>query len=138
MKFRMLFLIPAASLFSGLAFADEHKATSGDIKITPIFATELADLPGKEGMMLTVELPPGHASEAHRHEAHTFVYVLEGEIEMQVAGGELKNLKPGEAFYENPKDIHTVARNASKTKPAKFLVVFVKNTGAPPVLPAKN
>lgn len=87
--------------------------------------------------MVTVEFPPGHVSAPHRHEAHTFVYVLEGSIDMQVEGGELKHLKPGDVFYENPRDIHSVSTNASKTKPAKILVVFVKNKGVAPVLPAK-
>lgn len=135
MKFRMNAIALAAGLLAAPAFADEHK--HAEVKVTPKFATELADLPGKEGLMITVEFPPGHVSEAHRHEAHTFVYVLEGNIDMQVAGGELKHLKPGDAFYENPQDVHSVATNTSKTKPAKILVVFVKNKGAPPVLPAK-
>lgn len=137
MKQRMTAVaVLAASLMTFPALADEHKH-GGEVKVTPKFATELGDLPGKEGMVITVEFPPGHVSEAHRHDAHTFVYVLEGSIDMQVAGGELKHLKPGDVFYENPKDIHSVATNTSKTKPAKFLVVFVKNKGAPPVLPAK-
>lgn len=137
MKFRMTAFALAASLLAAPAFADEHKHAGGEIKVTPKFATELSDLPGKEGMVITVEFPPGHVSEAHRHEAHTFVYVLEGNIDMQVAGGELKHLKPGDVFYENPNDVHSIATNTSKTKPAKFLVMFVKNKGAPPVLPAK-
>ncbi|HEX4984566.1 MAG TPA: cupin domain-containing protein [Burkholderiales bacterium] len=130
-------LAVAAGLAAGASFADEHKHDGGGVKVTPKLAVDLADLPGKEGMMLTVEFPPGHVSEAHRHEAHTFVYVLEGSIDMQVAGGELKHLRAGDTFYENPTDIHTVATNTSKTKPAKILVVFVKNKGAPPVMPAR-
>lgn len=137
MKFRPTALALAATLLAAPAFADEHKHAGGELKITPKFATDLADLPGKEGVVITVEFPPGHVSEAHRHEAHTFVYVLEGNIDMQVAGGELKHLKPGDAFYENPGDIHTVATNTSKTRPARILVTFVKNKGVPPVLPTK-
>lgn len=137
MKTRMTALALAATLFTLPALADEHKHGGNDVKVTPRFATDLADLPGKEGVMITVEFPPGHVSTPHRHEAHTFVYVLEGNIDMQVKGGELKHLKPGDVFYENPQDIHSVATNASKTKPAKILVVFVKNKGVAPVLPAK-
>lgn len=135
MKCRITTLTLAVTLLAAPVLADEHK--HGEVKVTPKFATEFADLPGKEGLMITVEFPPGHVSEAHRHDAHTFVYVLEGSIDMQVAGGELMHLKPGDVFYENPDDVHTVATNTSKTKPAKILVVFVKNKGTPPVLPAK-
>lgn len=128
-----LSLAVAGALLSpfGLA-AHEH----GEIKVTPNMAKDLSDIPGKEGLVVTVELPPGYASEPHRHEAHTFVYMLEGSVEMQVEGGKPVTLQPGEMFYENPQDIHTVARNLSSTKPARFLVFFVKNKNAPPVLPA--
>ncbi len=136
MKLCIQALALAATLLAVPASADEHKH-GGEVKVTPKFAADLADLPGKEGVVITVDFPPGHVSEAHRHEAHTFVYVLEGNIDMQVAGGELKHLKPGDVFYENPRDIHTVATNPSKTRPARILVVFVKNKGAPPVLPAR-
>lgn len=136
MKTRMTALA-LATLFTLPALADEQKHGGNDVKVTPRFATDLTDLPGKEGVMVTVEFPPGHVSAPHRHEAHTFVYVLEGSIDMQVEGGELKHLKPGDVFYENPRDIHSVSTNASKTKPAKILVVFVKNKGVAPVLPAK-
>jgi len=87
--------------------------------------------------MLTVEYAPGTASTAHRHEAHVFVYVLSGSVVMQVEGGKAVTLKAGDTFYETPADVHTVSRNASKTKPAKFLVFVVKDKGKPPVLPAK-
>lgn len=89
------------------------------------------DLPGREGVMLTVEYPPGASSPKHRHNAHTFVYVLEGTLMMQVEGGELVTLKPGDTFYETPDDIHTVSKNASDTDPARALVFFVKKEGAP-------
>ncbi|HEY4369112.1 MAG TPA: cupin domain-containing protein [Steroidobacteraceae bacterium] len=100
------------------------------------FSKELADIPGKEVLMLTVEYPPGGADPIHRHDAHALVYVLEGSIVMQVRGGTEVTLKPGETFYEGPNDIHTIGRNASKTKPAKFVVFLVKSTGVAPVLPA--
>lgn len=96
-----------------------------------------ADLPGKEGTMLTVELAPGASGQAHRHDAHVFVYVLEGQVVMQVAGGAVQTLGPGQTFYESPTDVHTVSRNASPTTKAKFLVFMVKNVGAPISAPAR-
>ena len=103
--------------------------------ITPLLVQPLPESPGREAMMLTVELAPGAASEPHRHDAHTFVYVLEGSVVMQVQGGTELTLVPGQMFYEAPADIHVVGRNASATAKAKFLVFFVKNVGAAPVLP---
>ena len=87
--------------------------------------------------MITVEYPPGHTDEIHRHNAHAFVYVLEGSVVMQVRGGQEVTLTPGQTFYEGPDDVHLVGRNASKTSPAKFVVFFVKNKGAPITVPAK-
>lgn len=127
----------AAATAAVPGFAHDDKA-GGEMKITPKLLTDLADLPGRESMMLTVEFPPGYVSDPHRHEAHTFVYVLEGTVDMQVAGGELKRLKAGEVFYETPTDIHTVATNPSKTAPAKILVLLVKSKGVPPVLPVEK
>lgn len=101
-----------------------------------LFKTDLPDLDGREAVVLEVEYPPGAASASHRHNAHTFVYVLEGSVVMQVAGGEEKTLVAGETFYENPDDIHSVSRNASDTEPARILVVFIKNEGAPMTEPA--
>jgi quercetin dioxygenase-like cupin family protein len=103
--------------------------------VAPLFSKELTDLPGKEALMLTVVYPPGAVEHAHRHDAHAFVYVLEGSIVMQVKGGPEVTLKPGQTFYEGPNDVHTVGRNASATQPAKFVVVLVKSTGKAPVLP---
>jgi quercetin dioxygenase-like cupin family protein len=95
----------------------------------------LPDLPGKEGLVLRVDYPPGHEGVPHRHDAHSFVYLLEGSIEMQVAGGPRVVMKPGDVFYEGPDDIHPVGRNLSATKTAKLLVFFVKDLGKAPVLP---
>jgi quercetin dioxygenase-like cupin family protein len=105
--------------------------------VTPLLLKELPDISGKEALMITVNYPPGGADPIHRHDAHAFVYVLEGSIVMQVRGGEEVTLTPGQTFYEGPNDVHIVGRNASSTKPAKFLVVLVKNKGVEPVLPAK-
>src|SRR6476620_11723549 len=112
-------------------------AAAQDAKVTPILTKELTGLAGKEALMVTVEYAPGGSSAEHRHNAHTFVYVLEGSIAMQVKGGQEVTLGPGQTFYESPDDIHTVSRNASTTKPAKFLVFFVKQKGAPATAPAK-
>src|SRR6201992_1516586 len=106
-----------------------------EAKVTPLFSKDLSDFPGKEGLMITVVYPPGSSDPIHRHNAHAFVYVLEGSIVMQVKGGKEITLTPGQSFYEGPNDIHTVGRNASTTKPAKFLVLLVKNKDAPVVIP---
>jgi quercetin dioxygenase-like cupin family protein len=106
-----------------------------DAKVTPLLSKDLPECPGKEGLMITVVYPPGASDPIHRHNAHAFVYVLEGSIVMQLKGGNEVTLTPGQTFYEGPNDIHTVGRNASKTKPAKFVVFLVKEKGAPVVLP---
>ena len=112
-------------------------ASSGaqDTKVTPLLTKDLAGLAGKEATMLTVEYAPGATSSKHRHNANTFVYVLEGSIVMQVQGGAAVTLGPGQTFYESPDDIHVVSRNASDSKPAKFLVFFVKDKGASSLVP---
>jgi quercetin dioxygenase-like cupin family protein len=102
-----------------------------DARITPLMTKDLTGITANEGTMLRVEYAPGASSASHRHNAHTFVYVLEGSVVMQVKGGKEVTLGPGETFYESPADIHTVSRNASSTKPAKFLVFFVKVKGTP-------
>jgi quercetin dioxygenase-like cupin family protein len=112
-------------------------ASAEDAKINPLLTKDLTGLAGKEGTMLMVEYAPGGTTDKHRHNAHTFVYVLEGSIVMQVEGGKAVTLGPGQTFYESPEDIHTVSKNASDTQPAKFLVFFVKDKGAPPVVPAQ-
>jgi quercetin dioxygenase-like cupin family protein len=106
-----------------------------EAKVTPLFSKDLTDFPGKEGLMITVEYPPGSSDPIHRHNAHAFVYVLEGSIVMQVRGGKEVTLTPGQTFYEGPTDVHVVGRNASQTKPAKFVVFLVKDKGAPVLVP---
>ncbi|GAB6407454.1 cupin domain-containing protein [Pseudomonas sp. MHK4] len=103
--------------------------------VKEVSVTALADYPGKEVLMLTVEYPPGGADPVHRHDAHGFIYVLEGSIVMGVKGGKEVTLMPGQSFHEGPNDIHTVGRNASKDKPAKFVVFLLKDQNKPPVLP---
>ena len=106
-----------------------------DAKVTPLLSKDLTNFPGKEGLMITVEYPPGGSDPIHRHNAHAFVHVLEGSIVMQVRGGKEVTLTPGQTFYEDP-DVHVVGRNASQTKPAKFVVFPVKDKGAPVLAPA--
>ena len=108
-----------------------------EAKVTQRMSKDLTDIPGREGLMLTVEYPPGSSDPVHRHNAHGFIYVLEGSIVMQVRGGKEVTLTAGQTFYEGPSDVHVVGRNASQTKPAKFLVFFVKDKGAPVLMPAK-
>src|SRR5215472_15423045 len=105
-------------------------------KVTELMSKDLTEFPGKEGLMITVEYPPGSSDPVHRHYANAFVYVLEGTIVMQVKGGKEVTLTPGQTFYEGPEDIHIVGRNASKTKPARFVVFLVKDKGAPVFVPA--
>lgn len=118
-------------LLTGLLIISSLVAVAQDKGGGMLLQKGFDDLPGKEGVMLTVEYPPGASSPKHRHNAHTFVYVLEGTLMMQVEGGELMTLKPGDTFYETPDDIHTVSKNASNSEPAKAVVFFVKKQGAP-------
>jgi quercetin dioxygenase-like cupin family protein len=106
-------------------------------KVTPIMSKDMTEVPGKEVLMITVEYPPGGADPVHQHNAHGFIYVLEGSIVMQVKGGGQVTLTPGQTFYEGPDDVHVVGRNASSTKPAKFLVFLLKDKGAPVLVPVK-
>ena len=114
---------------------DAPKAAPPEAKVEELMSKDLPDLPGKEGLMITVVYPPGSSDPVHRHNAHAFVYVLEGTIVMQVKGKKEVTLTPGQTFYEGPDDVHIVGRNASKTKPAKFVVFLVKNKNAPVLVP---
>src|ERR1700745_2463289 len=129
MTFRKL-ILALACLMSGTLVAQEAK-------VTELMSKDLTEFPGKEGLMITVEYPPGSVDPIHRHNAHGFIYVLEGSIVMQVRGGKEVTLIPGQTFYEGPNDVHVVGRNASQTKPARFVVFFVKDKGAPIVVPEK-
>jgi quercetin dioxygenase-like cupin family protein len=130
---RILCPLLAAALLSGGAFAQ----TAPQPIVTPVMQKDLADVPGREMLMLSVEYPPGTVEHIHRHDAYAFVYVLEGSIVEGVRGGKEVTLTPGQTFYEGPDDVHTVGRNASATKPAKFIVVLVKKKGVDAVLPAE-
>ena len=119
------------------AIVSLHAVAAPDAVVTPLLQKPFADLPGKEGLMLQVEYPPGAVDPVHRHDAHGFIYVLEGSIVMAVKGGKEQTLTAGQTFYEGPGDIHTVGRNASATKPAKFLVFLVKEAKKPVLIPVK-
>jgi quercetin dioxygenase-like cupin family protein len=114
-----------------------HASDAPQPVVKPLMQKDLPDQPGKEALMLAVEYPPGAVEHIHRHDAHAFVYMLEGSVVMGVRGAKEVTLTPGQTFYEGPTDVHTVGRNASKTKPARFVVVLVKNKGVAPVLPAE-
>jgi quercetin dioxygenase-like cupin family protein len=127
-------LIASAFVLSGAARAGEGKAPDATVK--DLMTKALTGAGAKEVRMLTVEYLPGGASLAHRHNAQVFVYVLEGTVKMQVAGGPLLTLGPGETFYEGPDDIHTVSANASPTKPARILVFMINEADVQVPLPA--
>jgi quercetin dioxygenase-like cupin family protein len=125
-----IILVVLLSLITGTLMAQEAKVTS-------LMSKDLKDFPGKEGLMIAVEYPPGATDPIHRHNAHAFVYVLEGSIVMQLKGGKEVTLTPGQTFYEGPDDVHIVGRSADKTKPARFIVFLVKDKGAPVLVPVK-
>jgi len=118
-----------------MAFLIAGTLIAQDAQVTPLMSKDLADFPGKEGLMISVVYPPGASDPVHRHNAHAFLYVLEGSVVMQLKGGTEVTLTPGQTFYEGPNDIHTVGRNASSTKPAKFIVVLLKEKWAPVLVP---
>jgi quercetin dioxygenase-like cupin family protein len=129
MKTKLIALV-LLCFMAGTAMAQEPK-------VTPLMEKDLPEYPGKEVLMITVEHAPGGSSAIHRHNAHAFVYVLEGSVIMQLKNGEQVTLTPGQPFYEGPDDVHLVDRNASSTEPAKFLVVLIKNKGAPALVPVE-
>jgi quercetin dioxygenase-like cupin family protein len=128
--YRVLLLASALLGLTTVASAQTPEA-----KLSPLLSRDLTGFEGKEAMMLMVEYPAGAVDPIHRHNAHAFVYVLEGTIVMQVKGGESVTLHPGQTFYEGPDDVHVVGRNASTTSPARFVVFFVKDKGAPILIP---
>jgi len=117
-------------LTTGTAMAEQPK-------VAPLMSKDLPENPGRELLMITVEHPPGGSNAIHRHDAHAIVYVLEGSVVMQLKGGQQVTLTPGQTFYEGPGDVHVVDRNASDSKPAKFLVFMIKNKGAPALMPVE-
>jgi quercetin dioxygenase-like cupin family protein len=130
------YFVLALNLSIGLCLTS-GTATAQEAIVKSLMSKDLPENPGKEMLMITVEHAPGGSSPIHRHNAHAMVYVLEGSVVMQVKGGKEVTLTPGQTFYEGPNDLHVVDRNASKTQPAKFLVVLIKDKGAPALVPVK-
>lgn len=128
--------IPLAGVAACL-FAISGALTAQEPAVTQLMTQELTNIPGREAVMITVEYAPGWSDPVHRHNAHAFIYVLEGSIVMQVQGREQVTLNPGQTFYEGTGDVHAVGRNASSTRPARFLVFFLKDTGSPLLVPAQ-
>ena len=120
-----------------LLFLMTGAAVAQEIDIATLMSKDLKELPGKEITMITVEYPPGWSDPVHVHNAYGLIYVLEGTVVMQVKGGKEVTLTEGQTFYEGPDDVHVVGRNASATKPAKLLVTFVKDKGAPILVPVE-
>lgn len=129
---KKLLLFTAIALCTGCAAIS---ASAEEGTVTPLFSTELPDYPGKEALMINVDYAPGGSTPIHKHDAHAFVYLLEGSIVMQVEGQEAKTLLPGDTYYESPTDIHLVSRNASDSEPARFIVVLLKKKDNPVVMP---
>jgi quercetin dioxygenase-like cupin family protein len=127
---KKIIMVVLLSLSAGTLMAQE-------VKVTSLMSKVMTDVSGKEGLLITVEYPPGGSDPIHRHNAHAFLYVLEGSVVMQVKGGKQVTLTAGQTFYEDSNDVHIVGRNASKTQPAKFVVFLVKDKGAPVLVPVK-
>jgi quercetin dioxygenase-like cupin family protein len=117
-----------------MTIASPAHAAEPEAKVSALMSKALSDHPGKEVLMLDVTYPPGAVDPIHRHDAHAFVYVLEGSIVMGVKGRKEQTLMPGQTFYEGPQDLHTVGRNASKVRPAKFVVFLLKDKNKPAVI----
>lgn len=130
MPMKKIIMVVLLSLIPGTVMAQE-------VKVTSLMSKVMTDVSGKEGLLITVEYPPGGSDPIHRHNAHAFLYVLEGSVVMQVKGGKEVTLTPGQTFYEGPDDVHVVGRNASTTRPAKMLVILVKDKGAPILVPVE-
>ena len=134
MRHRMYWMGIAAVLLlaqSAARAAETAAPAPSDASVKALMQKDVAGIADKEVLMLSVEYAPGGASLPHRHDAQVFVYVLEGELTMQVEGAAAVTLRRGDTFYENPNDVHLVSANASKSAPAKILVFMIKTKGAP-------
>lgn len=129
-------IVPQSLILAACALAAQTGYAYGDVDVRDVMVKNLADIPGKQVQMLTVTYAPGAGDPVHRHDAHGFIYVLEGSVVMQVRGGKEVLVKQGQTFYEAPDDVHVVGRNASRSKPAKFVVFLVKDKDKPAVIPA--
>ena len=140
MKTHSCLCLVATALTGAMLFSTTvvQAQTADQVKVTELVTKDLMNVPGKEVTMITVDYPPGGADPVHRHNASAFVYVLEGSVVMQMKGEKEVTLHPGETFYEDPEGVHLVGKNASDTKPAKFVVFLVKNKGAPILIPVNE
>ncbi|NNG68406.1 cupin domain-containing protein [Rhizobium laguerreae] len=124
-------IISSTALAVALAAgAQAYAASGGKAKISVVYDQKLPNVPGKSMRAVLVEYGPGGTSPGHTHPDSAFIYatVLDGAIRSQVNDGPVKTYKAGESFSEFPGDHHSVSENASKTKPARLLAVFVLNT----------
>jgi quercetin dioxygenase-like cupin family protein len=140
MKTRCCLRLVTKALTGAMLFSTPvvQAQAADQVKVTELVTKDLMNVPGKEVTMITVDYPPGGSDPVHRHNASAFVYVLEGSIVMQMKGEKEVTLHPGETFYEDPEGVHLVGKNASDTKPAKFVVFLVKNKGAPILIPVNE
>ena len=111
---------------SGLALAQTPRSVGKDLMVK-----ELPDLAGREALVRANVYPPGTSNPPHRHDAHVFLHILEGQLIVQLKGGQPVTLNPGDTYYESPDDIHVMSRNPSDSVPVKALIFMVKKTGAP-------
>lgn len=125
----------AALLCASIAQAQDPPASGPHVVAKELMSRDLIGAPGKEVVVSTIEVPPGASSAPHRHDAQVFVYILQGKMIMQVKGGRQLVLGPGQMFYESPSDVHSVSANASKTEPAKFLALSIKDKDKPGSMP---
>ena len=128
MKKCALLLLAGASLLSTNVVAQETNAPTS--KVSKVFDRELPNVPGKSIRAVLVEYGPGAGSPSHRHPSSAFIYatVLEGEIRSKVNDDPEHVFKAGKSRTEMPGDHHKVSTNASSTKPARLLAIFVVDT----------
>lgn len=129
-------LLFAAAITAAIAQA-APSTTPPHAIVKTLMTKPLAQHPGEELVMISVEYPPGSVDPVHRHNANALVYVVSGSIVMGLRGSKPVTLGPGQTFYEGPNDIHEIGRNASSTRSAKFIVVLLKKTDAPILVPVK-
>jgi quercetin dioxygenase-like cupin family protein len=128
--------IPVGTFGLGVVVAQQQTPAT---KVTPLMKQVIADFPGHEMTMITLDIPPGGGSLPHRHPGHhTFGYVLEGTYKIKLDNGPETSLTKGQTFYEAPGQLHAVSRNASDTEPAKVLVVMLAESGKPVTVPERQ
>ncbi|WP_085675554.1 MULTISPECIES: cupin domain-containing protein [unclassified Pseudomonas] len=124
-----LALFVSAGLLGGQSAAWAHGDVPDQVKV--LQEKQPANAPGKKAVMLTVSYAPGQASPAHQHPGAVMAYVLEGAVVSKLNDEQEKTYKAGEYWYEAPGTVHSISRNASKTRPAKLLVWSLVDEGKP-------